>query len=180
MERGDMDLAIRHFKQSMKDAKESKFLAGEILTKSSLSKLYSELGHYQLANDTIEDVFYEQPENILLAKSLFLGIQLLSLVKAGNVDEAEQLIENAEFTVDQINVFTRHYYQLALCHLSFAKEDYKDTIRIANVFLQQLQSTGVEYLIPEFSLLISKAQIYLGLWNEAETTLENVQPSTPG
>ena len=175
MERGNMDLAIRHLKQSMKDAKQSKFLAGEILTSTYLSKLYSELGHYQLVNDTVDDVINVQPEYSLLAKSFFLGIQLLAMAKSGEVDEAEKLIKDEKSIVDQMNVFARQYYQLGLCYLSFAKEDYEDTIQISKDFLQLLQSNGVEYLIPEFRLLIAKAQINLGLWNEAETTLETTQ-----
>jgi predicted ATPase len=191
MERGDMDLAIGHMGQSMKDARESRFFAGEVLTKTFLSILYTELGHYALASDTIDTVFGKRPDNMALVKSFFLGAELLSRVLAGKVIEAEKLIEKEKAVVDQMNFFARHYYQLALCdqmnffarhyyqlalcYLPFAKEDFNVTIQKTNEFMQFLQATGVEFLTPELLLLISKSQIALGNWDEAEITLEEAR-----
>jgi hypothetical protein len=78
-----------------------------------------------------------------LVKSFFLGAELLSRVLAGKVIEAEVLIEKEKAVVDQMNFFARHYYQLALCYLPFAKEDFNVTIQKTNEFMQFLQATGV-------------------------------------
>ncbi len=171
MERGNVDLAIRNFEQSIKDAQEAKFLVGEILANTWLSILYSQYGHYQLAEDTINDMLIEQPKNVELMKSFVLGAQLLPQVLAGKVDEADEFIELEEATIAQMNFYTVNFYQLALCHLSYIRQDYQAAIQNAGDFLQTLQAKGVEFLTPELLILISKAQIALGLWNEAETTL---------
>jgi tetratricopeptide (TPR) repeat protein len=176
MERGDIDLAIQHFSQSLQDAKESNFFAGIILTQTFLSFLYSDLGHYQLAIDMVDSVFDDQHSvDDALINSFFLGAKLLSRVRAGKLDEAEKLISQEKFMANQMNFFARQYAELALCHLLFVKRDFESSIYQSRAFLEQLQSNGVQYLTPELLLLIAKSQIALGSWEDAWATLENAQ-----
>jgi len=175
LERGDIDIAIRKFNQSRKDALESNFYAGQILTNTFLSVLYSELGHHQLAIETIDGVFDDRPENMAMAQSFFLGAELLSRVLAGKVDEADKLVAQERFTLNQMNFFSKLYTQLALCYLQFIKGDYQVTIQISNDFYSQMQTDGVVYLTPEVLLLIAKSQIALNLRDEAESTLEKAR-----
>ena len=148
MERGDIDLAIQHFSQSLTDAKESNFFAGIILTQPFLSFLDSDLGHFRLAIDVVDSVFDDQHSaDIALTKSFFLGAELLSRVRAGKIEEAEKLISQENFMVDQMNFFARQYAQLALCYLPFIKGEYESAIQVTSDFLDQLQSNGIEYLI---------------------------------
>ncbi|NIP43706.1 MAG: hypothetical protein GWO41_13365, partial [candidate division Zixibacteria bacterium] len=173
MERGDIDLAVQHFSQSLADAKQSNFFAGIILTQTFLSFLYSDLGHYQLAIDVVDSVFDDQPAaDSALAKSFFSGAKLLSRVRAGKLEEAEKMISQENFAIDQMNFFAKQYAQLALCYLPFMKGDYESAIKVTGDFLEQLKSSGVEYLTPELLLLIAKSQIARGYWDEAEKTLK--------
>jgi tetratricopeptide (TPR) repeat protein len=171
MERGNVDVAIRNFEQSIKDAREANFLVGEILTNGWLSIMYSLYGHYQLAEDTISRMFTEQPKNVELMKPFFFGAQLLSLVLVGKVNEADEFIKKEESTSEQMSFYAVNFYQLALCHLAYERQDYPAAIKNAEDFLDTLQTKGIEFLTSELLLLISKAQIALGLWNDAENTL---------
>jgi len=176
MERGNIDLAIHHFSQSLQDARKSNFFAGIILTHTFLSILYSDLGHYKLAMDMVDSAFDDQNSpDIALTNSFFLGAELLSRVRAGKVEEAEMLISRENFKVNQMNFFARQYAELALCYLPFVKKDFEKTIRQSKAYLSQIQSNGVEYLAPELLLLICKSQIALGSWDDAKITLESAQ-----
>jgi tetratricopeptide (TPR) repeat protein len=160
----------------MADAQESNFFAGIILTHTFLSFLYSDLGHFQLAIDMVNSAFDDQRiADTALIKSFFSGAELLTRVRAGKIDEAENLISQEDFSVDQMNFFARQYAQLAMCYMSFIKGDYESTIQKTSDFLQQLQSNGVEYLTPELLLLIARSQIAQNLWNEAANTLKIAQ-----
>jgi len=175
MERGNVDLAIRNFEQSIKDAREANFLVGEILTNGWLSIMYSLYGDYQQAEDTISRMFAEQPKNVELIKPFFLGAQLLSLVLAGKVNEADELIKKEESTSEQMSFYAVNFHQLALCHLAYVRQDYQAATKNAKDFLDTLKIKGIEFLTPELLLLISKAQISLALWEDAENTLGDAQ-----
>jgi len=174
MERGDIDLAIQHFSQSLQDARESNFYAGIILTHTFLSFLYSDLGHYQLAIEMVDSAFDDhQAADNALTNSFFLGAELLSRVRAGKVEEAEQLISQKNFVVNQMNFFARQYAELALCYLPFVKREFENSITRSRAYLEKLQSNGVEYLTPELLLLIARSQIALEYWDEALATLDS-------
>jgi predicted ATPase len=170
-ERGEVDLAIRHFKQARKDAQSSKFFAGIILTNSFLSIVYSELGNHQLALDTIDGLFKNQPEKTALTRSFFLGAKLLSTVRAGRIVDAENLIEAEKSIIPEMIFFAKQHFYLALCYLSLAKGDYQSTLREAKAFLNTLQSTGVKLLSPELLLLIGKTHLAMGSYEKAEVNL---------
>jgi hypothetical protein len=171
MERGNLDMAIRNFEQSKKDAREANFLVGEILTNGWLSVMYSQYGHFQNAEDTINRMFKEQPKNVELMKPFFFGTKLLSLVLAGKVNEADEFIKREESNSVQKSFYAVNFYELALCHLAYVRQNYQAAIKNANDFLNTLKIKGVEFLTAELLLLISKAQIGLALWEEAENTL---------
>jgi hypothetical protein len=175
MERGNVDMAIRNFEQSIKDAREANFLVGEILTNGWLSIMYSQYGHYQQAEDTISRMFTEQPKNVELMKPFFFGTQLLSLVLAGKLYEVDEFIMQEESTSEQMSFYAVNFYQLALCHLAYLRQDYQAAIQDAKDFLNTLQNRGIEFLTAELLLLISKAQIDLALWEDAENTLWDAQ-----
>jgi predicted ATPase/class 3 adenylate cyclase len=176
MERGDIDLAIQHFSQSLADAQASNFFAGIILTHTFLSFLYSDLGHYQKAIDMVDRVLVHQhPVDNALTNSFFLGAELLSRVRAGKVDEAEKIILQEEFTVERMNFFARQYAELALCYLPFEKGEFEASIKQSSAYLEHLHSNGVEYLTPELLLLIAKSQIALDRWHQAEITLDKAR-----
>jgi hypothetical protein len=137
--------------------------------------LYSEIGHYSLADEVVEDTFVGQNGNQALTKSFFLGAKILSKARAGKLDQAENLINENQSTIRDINFFARMYYQLALCYLTLAQEDYPTVIQRTKKYLHELQSTDVEYLLPELFVLISKAQIALALWDDAESTLREAR-----
>jgi len=177
MERGDVDLAIRNFEQAIRDAREANFLVGEILTNGWLSILYSQYGHFQHAEDILSRMFTEQLKNVELMKPFFLGAQLLSLVLAGKVDEADEFIKKEESASQQMSFYAVNFYQLALCHLAYVRQDYQTAINNAKDFLNTLKNKGVEFLTPELLLLISKAQIALALWEDAENTLRDARIS---
>lgn len=176
LERGDIDLAIQHFNQSMADAQESNFFAGIILTHTLLSFLYSDLGHYPLAMDMVDRVVDIQhlTDNVL-TNSFFLGAELLAHVRAGKLEEAEKLMAEEKVAADQVNFFARQYTQLAMGYLSLLKGDYPFAIQFTHEYLEQLQSNGIENLIPELLLLIARSQIALGEWHEADATLDRAQ-----
>jgi tetratricopeptide (TPR) repeat protein len=175
MERGNVDLAIRNFDQSIKDAQDAKFLVGEILSNTWLSILYSQYGHYQQAEDILSGMLIEQPKNVELMKPFFLGAQLLSLVLAGKVDEADEFLKKEESNNEQMSFYAVNFYHLALCHLVYARQDHQAAIKNAKNFLDTLKIKEVEFLTPELLLLISKAQIALALWDDAENTLGDAQ-----
>jgi tetratricopeptide (TPR) repeat protein len=175
MERGNVDFAIRNFEQSIRDAREAKFLVGEILTNGWLSIMYSQYGHYQQAKDMISRMFAEQPKNVELMKPFFFGAQLLSLVLAGKVYEADEFIKKEESTDEQMSFYAVNFYQLALCHLAYVRKDYQAAIQNSKDFLKTLHNRGIEFLTAELLLLISKAQIALALWDNAQNTLGDAQ-----
>ncbi len=169
--RGDIDLAIRHLNQSRKDASSADFFAGLILTNTFLSVVYTEMGHYQLANGSFDSVLVDQSENLAMAKSYFLGPQLFSRAKLGRIADAEKLMEIEKSLIGKLNFFTRIYFQLGQCYIPLAKKDYQSTIRDTEKFLSSLQQNGVGFLTAELLTLIAKAQIALDMWEEAEGNL---------
>jgi hypothetical protein len=137
--------------------------------------LYSEIGHYSLADEMVDDNFVGQNGDQALTKSFFLGAKIISKARSGKLDQAENLIDENQSVIRNINFFASMYYQLALCHLTFAKKDYHSTIQRTKKYLHELQSTDIKYLLPELFVLISKAQIALALWDDAEKTLLDAQ-----
>ncbi|MFN2153561.1 MAG: tetratricopeptide repeat protein, partial [Anaerolineales bacterium] len=172
MERGEIDLAIEHFHQSLRDAREANFYAGIILGHTFLSVLYSDLGHFQLAIETVDSVFSKLlPENLAIANSFFMGAELLSRVRAGKVEEAEALIDRDDFQLNKLNFFARQYAQLALCYLPFIRQEYEAAIKQSCTLVERLQSFGTAYLVPDLLLLTSESQIALERWDDAKATL---------
>ena len=172
MERGEIDLAIEHFHQSLRDAREANFYAGIILGHTFLSVLYSDLGHFQLAIETVDSVFSKLlPENLAIANSFFMGAELLSRVRAGKVEEAEALIDRDDFQLNKLNFFARQYAQLALCYLPFIRQEYEAAIQQSCTLVERLQSYGTAYLVPDLLLLTSESQIALERWDDAKASL---------
>jgi predicted ATPase/class 3 adenylate cyclase len=169
--RGDMTMAIHHLRHAGEDALHVGFIAGLTLTSAYLSVVYTELGHYQLANETLERALEDHHDTLTMAKSFVLGPKLLSRAKLGRISEAEALIETEKAAIDKLSFSASYFFQLGRCYLHFAKGEYQTTIRTAGKFLTTLQDVGVEFLTPELLVLIARAQIASNLWEEAEKNL---------
>ena len=171
LKRGDVGLAIRHLDQSRKDAVSANYMAGTILTNSILSAIFTDLGNYQLAIDTLDKFLQDQTENRTLIKGFFLGARTLSLIKDGKIAETEKLIEEEKSLITKSYAFSRLYFQLAQCHLAFGKKDYQAAIQISQEQLSKFRDGGFRLMSADLLILTARAQIALAMWEEAKNTL---------
>ena len=172
LERGDISLAVEHFHQTLRDAKISKFTAGEVLARSFLSIVYSEVGDYMAAISILEEQKYPEVENLSFTRSLRFGAEVYSYARAGDIEKAEKIIEEHNIEIEGAFFIGRYYFNLGKCYLSLKKGDYQNVVTASNEFLSVLNDTGVNYLNPELFLIIGIASMEQGLMEAAKIKLE--------
>lgn len=172
LERGNVSLAIQHFQQSMRDAEKSKFTAGEVLIRTFLAIVFSDMGDHEAAIKVIEDKKSLRAENLAVSKAFSFGAELYVHARAGNIERAEQSLEYLSSSFEGVYFVARFYFILGQCYLSLKKKDYPNVLKIAKETITILNDTGVKYLNPELSLILGIAYLEQGLFKEAMIKFE--------
>jgi predicted ATPase len=171
-ERGNVDLAFEHFEQTIRDARISKFTAGELLSRTFLSVAYAELGQSQMAIEVVEKKFDPEMENLAVARAFFLGASLLAHVRAGNLEKAEEIMEQFRDGLEGGYFIARHYFVLGQCYYYLATGEYETTLKLSSEFLLNLRETGIVFLNAELLLIMGIAYINLGMFSDAKAKLD--------
>ena len=174
-ERGNVDGALNRFQQSLNDAQASNFFVGEVLSSAILSTIYSELGHFDLALETIDRLYENYLESTIFVQTFSFGARLLAYVRTGKLAEAHQIIADEKSLIEEMNFLAKHYYLLTQCYLSLAEGKYQSAHKTADKFLKSLQATGIEYLSPELLLIMGKSKSALGFEDEARLVLDEAR-----
>jgi tetratricopeptide (TPR) repeat protein len=166
-ERGEVDLAIEHFKQTIRDAGISKFKAGELLSRAFLSIAYGELGCSEAALEVIENKFDPDMENLAVTRAFLLGATLLAYVQAGNLEKAENVMEKFRNGFEGGYFIARHYFVLGKCYYYLIIGDDATALDTSEEFFTNLEKTGITFLNSELLLISSIALKNLGRISEA-------------
>lgn len=166
-ERGEVDLAIEHFNQAIKDAGISKFKAGELLSRSFLSVAYAELGFSKAAVEVIEFEFDPEIDNLAVTRAFFLGASMLAYVRAENLDKAKNVMEQFRDGYEGGYFIAKYYFVLGKCYFYLFTKDYETALKLSEEFFASLGRTGITFLNPELLLISSIALKNLGRVSEA-------------
>ena len=169
MERGDIDLAIEHLEHTIQDAQKSHFRAGELLARTFLSIVYSEIGSYSKGTGILEERQQFGMGNLAVSRAFAYGAGLLVQVKAGNVEAADKLVESYKDESENPYFVAEYYYNLGRCYLYLNKGDYETAIDFTTNFMNSLTSTGALFLNAELLMIIGIALFKQGHFAEAKT-----------
>jgi tetratricopeptide (TPR) repeat protein len=169
LERGHIDLALEHLHQTIRDAKISQFVAGEMLARTYLCVVYSELGLFEAAIGHVDNVFDPEVDNLTVTRAFFIGASFLAHSRAGDIEESEKIMEQFRTSIEGVYFVARHFFVLAQCYLHLLKAEYQAALELSQEFLSILEETGVVFLNPEILLIRGIAYMNLGSRLEAES-----------
>ncbi|MEJ2487929.1 MAG: hypothetical protein P8Y68_19610, partial [Anaerolineales bacterium] len=172
LERGDFGRAIANFKQTIHDAKISKFRAGEVLSNTFLIVVYSEIGDHKKALSIVEDQRTNIEENLIVTWAFSFGSEVYALAKAGEFDKALKIVKKFRMDIEGTYFIARYYFHLGRAYINLASKDYQAAVDVAEEFLEFTSEIENFYLYPELMLISGIAYMKMGLTKVAMEKFE--------
>ena len=172
LERGEISAAIEHLEQTILDAQKAHFRAGELLARTFLSIVYSEIGAYSNGTAVLEEGQQSKLGSLAVSRAFSFGAGLLVQVKARNLEAAEKLIENYKDETDSPYFVAEYYFKLGQCYLYLEKGDYKNAIDYTTGFMNSLTDTGALFLNAELLMILGIAHLEQQRLDDAKTKFQ--------